>query len=43
MIELIKYRKSVNIYVEDVQIDELIKNFHQQYLNKLSINASNAK
>ncbi len=31
------------IYAEDVQIDELIKNFHQQYFNKLSINASNAK
>jgi hypothetical protein len=31
------------VYVEDVQTDELIKNFHQQYFNKLSINASNAK
>jgi hypothetical protein len=31
------------IYVEDVQIDELIKNFHQQYFNKFDTNASNAK
>jgi hypothetical protein len=31
------------IYVENVQIDELIKNFHQQYFNKFSTNASNAK
>jgi hypothetical protein len=31
------------IYAEDVQIDELIKNFHQQYFNKFSTNASNAK
>ncbi len=31
------------VYAEDVQADELIKNFHQQYFNKLSIDASNAK
>ncbi len=31
------------VYVEDVQIDELIKNFHQQYFNKLNTDASNAK
>jgi hypothetical protein len=31
------------IYVEDVQTDELIKNFHQQYFNKFSTDASNAK
>jgi hypothetical protein len=31
------------IYVDDVQIDELMKNFHQQYFQKLSENASNAK
>jgi hypothetical protein len=31
------------IYVENVQVDELIKNFHQQYFNKLSTDASNAK
>ncbi len=31
------------IYIEDVQADELIKNFHQQYFNKFSTDASNAK
>jgi hypothetical protein len=31
------------IYAEDVQVDELIKNFHQQYFNKFSTDASNAK
>jgi hypothetical protein len=31
------------IYVDDVQIDELIKNFYQQYFHKLNENASNAK
>jgi hypothetical protein len=31
------------IYVDDVQVDELIKNFHQQYFQKLSENASNVK
>jgi hypothetical protein len=31
------------IYAENVQIDELIKNFHQQYFNKLNTDASNAK
>jgi hypothetical protein len=31
------------VYAEDVQADELIKNFHQQYFNKLSTDASNAK
>ncbi len=31
------------IYAENVQIDELIRDFHQQYSNKLSTNASNAK
>ncbi len=31
------------VYAEDVQADELIKNFHQQYLNKLNTDASNAK
>ncbi len=31
------------IYVDDVQIDDLIKNFHQQYSHKSSENASNAK
>jgi hypothetical protein len=31
------------IYVDDVQIDDLIKNFHQQYFHKFSENASNAK
>jgi hypothetical protein len=31
------------IYVDDVQIDELMKNFHQQYSQKLNENASNAK
>jgi hypothetical protein len=31
------------IYAEDVQADELIKDFHQQYFNKFSTDASNAK
>jgi hypothetical protein len=31
------------IYIDDVQIDELMKNFHQQYFQKFSENASNAK
>jgi hypothetical protein len=31
------------IYVDDVQIDDLIKDFHQQYFHKSSENASNAK
>jgi hypothetical protein len=31
------------IYVDDVQVDDLIKNFHQQYSHKSSENASNAK
>jgi hypothetical protein len=31
------------VYVDDVQIDDLIKNFHQQYFHKFSENASNAK
>jgi hypothetical protein len=31
------------IYVDHVQIDELMKNFHQQYFYKLSEDASNAK
>ncbi len=31
------------IYVDDVQADDLIKNFHQQYFHKSSENASNAK
>jgi hypothetical protein len=31
------------VYAENVQVDELIKNFHQQYFNKLSTDASNAK
>jgi hypothetical protein len=31
------------IYVDDVQIDDLIKNFHQQYFHKSSEDASNAK
>jgi hypothetical protein len=31
------------IYAEDVQVDELIKNFHQQYFNKLSTDVSNTK
>jgi hypothetical protein len=31
------------IYAENVQIDELIQDFHQQYFNKLNTNASNAK
>ncbi len=31
------------IYAENVQTDELIQNFHQQYSNKLSTDASNAK
>jgi hypothetical protein len=31
------------IYVDDVQADELMKNFHQQYFQKLNENASNAK
>jgi hypothetical protein len=31
------------IYAENVQADDLIKNFYQQYSNKLSTDASNAK
>jgi hypothetical protein len=31
------------VYVDDVQIDDLIKNFHQQYFHKSSEDASNAK
>jgi hypothetical protein len=31
------------IYVDNVQVDDLIKNFHQQYFHKSSENASNAK
>jgi hypothetical protein len=31
------------IYVDDVQIDDLIKDFHQQYSHKFSEDASNAK
>jgi hypothetical protein len=31
------------IYVDDVQIDELIKNFHKQYFQKFNEDASNAK
>jgi hypothetical protein len=31
------------IYVDNVQIDELIKNFYQKYFQKLSEDASNAK
>jgi hypothetical protein len=31
------------IYIDDVQIDELMKNFHQQYSQKLSEDTSNAK
>jgi hypothetical protein len=31
------------IYVEHVQFDDLIRDFHEQYFNKLSTNASNAK
>ncbi len=31
------------VYAENVQIDELIQDFHQQYFNKLNTNASNAK
>ncbi len=31
------------IYAENVQINDLIKDFHQQYFNKLSTNVSNAK
>jgi hypothetical protein len=31
------------VYVDDVQIDDLIKNFHQQYSHKSSEDASNAK
>jgi hypothetical protein len=42
MIELINIENQW-IYTEDVQVDELIKNFHQQYFNKFSTDASNAK
>jgi hypothetical protein len=31
------------VYAENVQADDLIENFHQQYSNKLSTDASNAK
>jgi hypothetical protein len=31
------------VYVDDVQADDLIKNFHQQYFHKSSEDASNAK
>jgi hypothetical protein len=31
------------IYVDDVQVHELMNNFHQQHFQKLSENASNAK